>query len=300
MIGVKEKKHIIALAVAVLYSVGPADAAQHFWDLNEVYSNSDGSVQFVEMFANFNNQQFLTNHQLTSTGSADFVFPRSSPAPTANHNLLIATGPISGVSPDFTLPANFLNSGIGNVLRFTNPGASTTWDSINLDSLPTDDTMSLDAIFNNGNNPGAFAINAQATPTNYAGQTATLSEPSTVDCNGDGVVDVADLGCVSTIEERDIVLGVLNALPGDLDGNGDVAFADFLVLSANFGQDLDAYTAGNIDLANGVGFPDFLVLSANFGQSRAAPVPEPSGLVLLLVGVSLIGAVRQPRELSHV
>ena len=84
------------------------------------------------------------------------------------------------------------------------------------------------------------------------------------DCNGDGVVDAADLACVATIDERDTVLGLLNTLPGDLDGNGDVAFADFLVLSANFGQQ-GGYADGNIDLTGEIAFADFLVLSANFG-----------------------------------
>ena len=118
------------------------------------------------------------------------------------------------------------------------------------------------------------------------------------DCNGDGVVDAADLACVGTIEERDAVLGALNTLPGDLDGNGDVAFADFLVLSANFGADGLGYTGGNIDLAGAVAFDDFLVLSANFGQTAAAAaaVPEPSSLSLLGFCCLLLGYFRNRRQ----
>ncbi len=109
------------------------------------------------------------------------------------------------------------------------------------------------------------------------------------DCNGDGVVDAQDLACVSDIPERDIVLDVLNTLPGDLNGNGDVAFADFLTLSANFGTDGLNYTEGNIDLAGTVAFADFLILSANFGKTPAAgatatAVPEPSSCALLALG----------------
>ncbi len=75
-----------------------------------------------------------------------------------------------------------------------------------------------------------------------------------------------------------------NELLGDLDGDGNVAFADFLVMSANFGNDVDSYADGDVNCDGNVAFDDFLALSANFGQSLAASgevsvaasVPEPS------------------------
>ncbi len=85
---------------------------------------------------------------------------------------------------------------------------------------------------------------------------------------------------------------------GDLDGDGMVAFADFLILSNNFGQMVDSHEQGDIDCSGDVAFADFLILSNNFGQSvgaEAASVPEPNGLGILAIGMVAIGAMRRRR-----
>ena len=127
------------------------------------------------------------------------------------------------------------------------------------------------------------------------GGLTTVAVPG--DCNGDGVVDASDLACVETIEDRDVILGALNALPGDLDGKDGVAFADFLTLSGNFGKDPASYVDGNVDLAEGVAFADFLALSGNFGKTpaAAASVPEPSGI--FLAGFCCLGLLNLRRRI---
>lgn len=94
--------------------------------------------------------------------------------------------------------------------------------------------------------------------------------PITGDCTEDGLLTSDDLACVTHIEERDAVLDAVDTLPGDLDGSGGVAFADFLVLSNNFGKDVASYSDGDIDLNGAVDFADFLVLSNNFGATANA------------------------------
>ena len=118
------------------------------------------------------------------------------------------------------------------------------------------------------------------------------------DCNGDGILNGEDLACVTTIADRDFVLGELNTLPGDLDGDGDVGFPDFLVLSANFGNGGANYAQGNIDLVDTIGFPDFLILSANFGKSpaAAAAVPEPTGFALVAIAGLFVAGSRRRRN----
>jgi len=107
------------------------------------------------------------------------------------------------------------------------------------------------------------------------------------DCDKDGSLSDSDLSCVFTIRSRDAVLNALNTLPGDLDGDGEVAFIDFLKLAENFGKPSASYVEGNIDLKDGVAVADFLELANNFGKtsSDVAAVPEPSGKMIASIGL---------------
>ena len=55
--------------------------------------------------------------------------------------------------------------------------------------------------------------------------------------------------------------------PGDVDENGKVEFADFLVLSTNFGNENAVWGDGDFDGSGKVDFADFLLMSDNFGKS---------------------------------
>ena len=73
---------------------------------------------------------------------------------------------------------------------------------------------------------------------------------------------------VTTEDGRHIVETILETRLGDLDLNGKVEFADFLILSANFGSPATSYAAGDTDGDGMVAFSDFLLLSNNFGFRR--------------------------------
>lgn len=85
---------------------------------------------------------------------------------------------------------------------------------------------------------------------------------------------------------------------GDLDGNGTVEFADFLVLAENFGSDATDHTTGDIDCNGKVEFSDFLVLAENFGATtgEASSVPEPSGFSIVLIGLVSACGIRRRRR----
>ena len=89
-----------------------------------------------------------------------------------------------------------------------------------------------------------------------------------------------------------------NKLNGDADFDGTVAFADFLILSSNFGQDGKKWSEGDF-IANGrVEIADFLVLSSNFGETAGSvtQIPEPHTGAMLFVGLTLLGWFRRERR----
>ena len=87
-------------------------------------------------------------------------------------------------------------------------------------------------------------------------------------------VDAAGSGSPSgSFRAVDIGGGTGGPLLGDLDGDGDVDFSDFLALSGSFGQGVDPAGSGADINGNGtVDFPDFLLLSGNFGARQEAAV----------------------------
>jgi hypothetical protein len=112
---------------------------------------------------------------------------------------------------------------------------------------------------------------------------------------------------LSALSQGKIIFGAagcivpVGGLAGDLDGNGDVAFADFLLLAGNFGAKGVAYSQGDINCDGEVAFSDFLVLAENFGKSAAAaqPVPEPTSLALAGFATLACGLFRRRRHQSR-
>ena len=95
------------------------------------------------------------------------------------------------------------------------------------------------------------------------------------------------------------MLELTGLIRGDLDGNGEVGFNDFLVMSTNFGGTDAGYAGGDLDCNGTVAFVDFLTLSANFGTASAAvaTVPEPaSGVFFAPFVIALLLCRRSSRK----
>ena len=152
-------------------------------DHAEIYSNADGSVQYVEFFTTSNFQDELPGYTLESYCPADtFTFPTNLDPDgsgngndaTANRHFLVATpafaSQLGAVNPDFTLAAaNFFDL-VADTIAL--PGA----DNITFTSgvLPLDGINAIHKAFASG--VRTVDLNS---PTNFAGQVGSIPEPAT-------------------------------------------------------------------------------------------------------------------------
>ena len=147
---------------------------------------------------------------------------------------------------------------------------------------------------------GAFAAEILPQPYDwtitYGTDSVSLSVLSPLgDCDDDGLLTIADLNCICSEAGGGLqaVLSATGAIRADLNGDGDVGFADFLLLAENFGQLSVRYTQGDLDCDGRVDFGDFLLLSANYGKSNSAAtpgVPEPNSFAVFVVWLLLAAA----------
>lgn len=151
----------IVAFVALAVVASTASAAFHMFRLSAIYSNADGSVQFVVLRECCGSDgESLWNGVSLRSGAQAFVFPRNLPSgDTAGKSVLVATqgfADLGLIAPDYIMPANFLSIGGGNL----NYGGVS---QMTYGAMPTDGRMLL---------AGGTAVPNQA--TNFAGQTASV------------------------------------------------------------------------------------------------------------------------------
>jgi hypothetical protein len=169
------RKSLLMLVFTLL--AGAAQATFHLWSMGELYSNGDGTVQFLEIRALTGGQQFMTGHSLrsTPTGGApqDFEFANGLPGDSTNRTMLIGTqgyAALSGVPrPDYIVPNGFFGRNGGRIVFAEN---ADVWDHGPLPAAP----LSLDR-------NGSTATNS---PRNFAGDqgSVTLSAPASFNVHG--------------------------------------------------------------------------------------------------------------------
>ena len=153
----------ILAAVLSLALATPALAGHHLWDITEIYSNGDGSVQFVELFTADNNEQGVGPFNVTASGNtASFGGVNLPTSATANTWILMATSNFAsqsgGITPDYLLPTHFFNTGGGTM----NYAGVDIWA---YGKVPTDGVNSLQR-------NGSTAVNS---PRNFAGASGSVN-----------------------------------------------------------------------------------------------------------------------------
>ena len=152
---------VLSVGLALAW-VSPALAGHHRWDISEVFSNADGSVQFVELFSANSGEAGLNGWTITSSSGGLFTFVGSLSGETANTWVLVGTNAFAladgAPTPDYVLPDGFFDPA-SDTLSYA--GTADVWM---ISDVPTDGVSSLDRVAGVGVN----------SPTNFAGETGSI------------------------------------------------------------------------------------------------------------------------------
>ena len=164
-------------------------AGSHTWDVNEVFSDSTATIQFIELREENGtpNEIGVPGPDLTSSIRSYTIPGPNLVPPTSNKHLLFATPAFAALpgapTPDYIFPAGsvpFFRTTTGDTISYV------AWDSFTYGAgvLPIDGVHSLDQFFN-------VACNS---PTNYAGQAGSVNVNCSLlgDVNDDGRLNITD------------------------------------------------------------------------------------------------------------
>lgn len=174
-----------------LLAGSPARAGGHTWDINEVFSNADGTIQFIELrnATTFTGETGLNNVPVTSN-TKTFRFPGSLPSGSTgqrasgrNAHLLLGTQGYADIAalqgapaPDYiiclpTAPAGQCTAP-PFLFIFADIISYTFYDSFSftMGQLPTDGV-------NSRSRSGAIFVNGVNSPTNFSDVTGSITVP---------------------------------------------------------------------------------------------------------------------------
>src|SRR5262245_37479564 len=181
---------LVLCACAAAISGTPALGASHLWRFNEIFTNADRTIMFVEMkeCCGAPDETFLANKWIQSSATGEqYTFPINLPCTgcTANEHLLLATQGFADLpgapTPDFIIQPDFFSTGPDTLTYWFYPAA--TW-SYPANVVPTDGVHSYTRL-------GQVIVNS---PTNFAGHSGSVIAPcAPADVAIDGAIDVNDL-----------------------------------------------------------------------------------------------------------
>jgi hypothetical protein len=172
-----------------LVATNSAFAGAHTWRISEIFTNSTGTIQFVELFCiSGASENFVGGLQVT-TGTNTFTFPGNLAGSTLNKRILLGTAAYAALpgapTPDYTIPSNFFATGGGFTIRY-NPGGNYDSNVVGAGIIPTNGINSLTwTTFNGGNTADTFVTNQPNSPQNFNGGTGSVVA-GCPDQDGDG------------------------------------------------------------------------------------------------------------------
>ncbi len=184
----RNRRRVSVASGVVLIATSMVYGGAHTWRVNELFSDSTGTIQFIEIkeCCGGNFETGVNGQSMTSNSR---IYTLSGPAisQTANKTLLIATpafAALPGVpTPNYVIP-------VGSVPFFSTSGDTVAYSiyhslTFAAGQLPTDGVHSLEAGL-------ATPCN---TPTNFAGATTTINLACGTkgDINGNTLVDGDDI-----------------------------------------------------------------------------------------------------------
>lgn len=165
-----------ALTLAAALAAPAAHATFHTFQIQEIFSNADGTVQYMVLHESIgaNGENFLSDHSLTATQgmtTQTYIFPVDLPGgmcdfyscmggSTANSHVLIATAGFAAlglVKPDYIIPNGFIP--LSGTINYAGV------DQVTYGALPTDGVTAIDRT-------GAPMANRA---TNFAGASASVA-----------------------------------------------------------------------------------------------------------------------------
>jgi len=199
-------------------------------------------------------------------------------------------GEVNNTAPpgnDFNLMEGYLDTG-----NTVDTGITITVSGIN--SVPVIDDLYNVAVYIKGGvngRGGDYTIGGQTIPhvdtAPFDGTYEIGSEGAVIlfrNITGDSftLTSVATTGFRAPINGIEIVPAV--GVVGDADGDGIVDIADFDLIRSNFLNTVPAGQDGDLDFSTTVDLVDFRIWKNAFGGGGPNSVPEPSTIVMLLLG----------------